>query len=454
MKDRLFDALRKGTADYADIRFEHEDATRICYRGREADEVSSSKVRGGIARACTRGGWGIATFDSLDDLARSLAEACASAARVGQDKTQLAEVPPEEVLAPATMQRDFRGVSLDEKLGLAQRYNDILLRTDPAIESTYVQYQDTFRAVHFANSRGTYFYHERPKVEIYLRAVARSGALVQQAYDAARSKTTYNAVLNLEMMAEQIARRAAALLAAPKCEGGTCTVLLDPVLGGVFAHEAFGHLSEADFVYENPRMRELMCIGRPMGVKQLNIVDDGTLGDYLGTHPVDDEGTPMRETYLVRDGVLAGRMHSLETAGKMGEPPTGNARAIDRRFPPIVRMTNTYVANGDQPVEQLLRGIDRGIYACDYIGGQTMAEQFTFSAAYGYRIENGRIGELLRDIVLTGNVFTTLNSIDGFGDDLRMVKRGGGCGKGGQMPLPVTFGSPHLRVRNVIVGGQ
>jgi TldD protein len=86
-------------------------------------------------------------------------------------------------------------------------------------------------------------------------------------------------------------------------------------------------------------------------------------------------------------------------------------------------------------------------------GGQTMMEQFTFSAAWGYRIENGRLGEMVRDVVLTGNVFETLKRIDGFGDDFMMIETGGGCGKGGQAPLPVTFGSPHLRIRDVVVGG-
>jgi TldD protein len=79
---------------------------------------------------------------------------------------------------------------------------------------------------------------------------------------------------------------------------------------------------------------------------------------------------------------------------------------------------------------------------------------FTFSAAYGYRIENGQVGELVRDVVLTGNVFQTLNNIDAFGNDGRIINAGGGCGKGGQSPLPVTFGSPHLRIREVVVGGQ
>jgi len=183
-------------------------------------------------------------------------------------------------------------------------------------------------------------------------------------------------------------------------------------------------------------------------------VDDGSIPGLSGTQAFDDEGTPTRKTHLIRNGVLAGHLHSLETAGKMGAAPTGNARAIGKGRPPIVRMTNTYIEGGKVPFADLLRGAGSGIYACDMVGGQTAMEMFTFSAAYGYRIEKGQVGPLVRDVVLTGNVFETLKAIDGFGDDFALIERGGGCGKGGQSPLPVSFGSPHIRIRNVVVGGR
>ncbi|KPK83475.1 MAG: hypothetical protein AMJ81_08220 [Phycisphaerae bacterium SM23_33] len=455
MKDRLFDVLKQAKADYAEVRFEHEDSTSITYRGREVEDVSASKLRGGIARACTRGGWGLATFDSLDDLEYSVAEACQCAALVGKEKTQLADTPVVDKVIPAKLERDFRGVSFDDKLALAAGYNDIILKADPAIETSRVGYADSFRTVHFASSRGTYYCEERPKVSVYYSGTAREGALVQRALDGVSSAVTYDEVARLEDKVLEVARRAAALLKAPQCPGGKFTVILDQELGGVFAHEAFGHLSEADFLHENPKMRELMHLGRKMGVKQLEIVDDGAMGQLIGTHAFDDEGTPTGRTHLIKEGVLVGHLHSLETAAKMGEKPTGNARTVNRTHPPIVRMTNTYIGNGELSFDELVGGVDKGIYACGLLGGQTMMEMFTFSAAYGYRIEGGRIGELVRDVVLTGNVFETLHAINGFGDDLKMVQKGaGGCGKGAQSPLPVTFGSPHLRVENVVIGGR
>jgi len=454
VKNRLVDALKKSTADYAEIRFETIDGNHLGFRGREMENMGSSRISGGIVRACTKGGWGQAVFDSPDGLEAQVAEACRCAALVGNEKTRLAELPPVQADVPAKLVRDFRGVPLDEKIALVSRYNEAIMGLHPSIESSHVGYGDRFRTVWFASTTGTCYMEERPRITLYLSATARRGDLVQNGFESASTVSDYSAMLGLEPTAIKAARRAVDLLDAPQAAGGPHTVILDPAMAGVFAHEAFGHLSEADFLYENDKMRELMHIGKKIGVPGLNIVDDGSIPGLSGTQAFDDEGTPTQKTYLIREGVLAGHLHSLETAGKMGARPTGNARAIGKGRPPIVRMTNTYIEGGKTPFTELIAGVDDGVYACDMVGGQTAMEMFTFSAAYGYRIEKGKIGPLMRDITLTGNVFETLQNIDGFGDDYKMIERGGGCGKGGQSPLPVTFGSPHIRIRNVVIGGH
>jgi TldD protein len=251
MIDRLTDALKRSTADYAEIRFEAEDWTTVAYRGEEVERASSGKMAGGIVRACTKGGWGVAVFDSPDDLPHQVAEACRAAELVGRETTQLAEVAPVEADRPAEMDRDFRGVSLDDKLRLVEQYNRILLETDPAIESTNVAYGDGFRTVWFVSTRGARFREERPQVKLSFSATARDGSLVERAHEGVSSAVTYDVVGGLAEDVAAVGKRAAALLKAPPCEGGTYTVVLDQALGGVFAHEAFGHLSEADFLYEN-----------------------------------------------------------------------------------------------------------------------------------------------------------------------------------------------------------
>lgn len=454
MLDRLREALKSSTADYAEIRFEYEDASWLAYRGRDLESSGVSSFAGGLVRACTRGGWSAITFDTLDNLGDCVAEACQCAALTGAESTQLAETPPLVMEIKAELDRDFRGIALDDKIKLIAGYNAILLDASPEIESTRVSYGDSYRTVYFANTLGTAFMEERPRAVCAFGATARKNGIVQNAYDSEGSTWSYNALTGLEARVQTLAERACALLKAPQAEGGRHTVVLNSLMAGVFVHEAFGHLSEADFLYENPRMREMMSLGRQVGPPFLNIIDDGRYEGGLGANRFDDEGTPTGKTYLVRAGELAGHLHSRETAAKMGEAPTGNARAIKRDRPPIVRMTNTYVDRGTDSVENLFAGIDRGIYACNAFGGNTGLEMFTFSAAYGYRIENGQRGELIRDVVLSGNIFETLQNIDGIADDLVMHNGAGGCGKGGQGPLPVGLGAPHLRIRDVVIGGK
>jgi len=151
---------------------------------------------------------------------------------------------------------------------------------------------------------------------------------------------------------------------------------------------------------------------------------------------------------------LIGRLHSRETAAAMGEAATGNARAISYRHPPIVRMTNTYIAAGQGTFEDLIRDIPLGVYACDAFGGQTFLENFSFTAAYGYLIRNGQLAELVKNVVLAGNLFQTLDHIERVAADFQWNQMGGGCGKGGQFPLPVTEGAPHVRIEEALIGGD
>jgi TldD protein len=218
-------------------------------------------------------------------------------------------------------------------------------------------------------------------------------------------------------------------------------------------HEAFGHLSEADFVYENERLRQIMTLGKKFGGETLNIVDSAVMPGLRGSYKYDDEGVPAGETYLIREGRLVGRLHSRETAAKMGEKPTGNARAVSYRYPPIVRMTNTYIEPGAASFEDMIADIKEGVYARNWYGGTTSMEMFTFSAGEAYMIRQGKLAEMVRPVVLTGNVFHTLHNIDAIGNDLEM-NQGGGCGKEEQAPLPVANGSPHIRIRQCLIGGR
>ncbi|NIV37423.1 MAG: hypothetical protein GWN58_50795, partial [Anaerolineae bacterium] len=348
-----------------------------------------------------------------------------------------------------------RSVSLQEKQALLQAYNELMLEYDDKIVSTRARYTDSFKEVTIASSQGTFIVEERPDITLLLGAMAREGdGNVQVAVESNGWAVGFEAAEGQEELAKAAARRALDLLKAKPVTGGVYTAVLDQKLAGVFMHEAFGHLCEADFISKNPTLQEVLKPGRKFGVDELNVVEEGYLPGLRGNYKYDDEGTPRTKTYLIRDGILEGFMHSRETAAKMGAEPKGNARAISYRYQPVVRMRNTYIDQGTVPFEEMIKDVEYGIYACNAFGGQTELEQFTFSAGHAYEIVDGKVGDMLRDVVLTGNIFDTLKNIDRIGDDLQMVSSAGGCGKGGQYPLGVTVGSPHIRIQNLTIGGR
>ncbi len=450
-RDMLAEALKGHDADYIEVRLEERRATGIRYRGRELEDVSQPNSSGGNVRALVKGGWGFVSFNDVSGLREKVKLAVRQAKLVGHDTSRFAPLTPAVDTVQEMTAKDSSKVSLADKMRLVEQYNDVVMGV-PKVESSVVAYSDRRRKVTFASSEGSYIEQMHSDVSMRVTAMARDGGDVQQAGLSLGSRGDFGQVERQHREVEEIARRAVELISAPKVKSGEYTVVLDPILAGVFTHEAFGHLSEADFTYENERMKEIMVLGRKFGGRHLNIVDGAAVPGLRGSFKYDDEGVPATKTYLIKEGVLVGRLHSRETAARMGEPITGNARAIDYQHPPIVRMTNTYIEPQKVTFEEMISEIKDGIYVRNWYGGTTSMEMFTFSAGEAYAIRNGRVAELLRPVVLTGNVFTTLQNIDAIGNDLEM-NQGGGCGKSGQSPLPVSNGSPHIRIRSCLVGG-
>jgi TldD protein len=451
MRDQIAEALKGQEAHYIEIRIEESEATNLRYRGRQLEEVARTSGLGGNVRALAGGGWGFASFNDLSHLKERVAAAVSHARHVGGEPVTLAEVEPHVDIVPAVAPNDPRLVPLAKKKGVLDQYVEIMLGVE-GVTSCWVSYDDASRKVYYANSQGAYLEQERVDINLGLAAMARDGGEVQQSTESLGSLGDFTFVEHLHQVAEDLGRKAVALLRAPKVTGGEFTVVLDPVLAGVFIHEAFGHLSEADHVYADARMRDLMHLGRRFGGAHLNVVDGAAIPGLRGSYKYDDEGTPATRTYLIREGVLVGRLHSRETAARMGEAPSGNARAMSHTFPPIVRMTNTLIEPGNATLKDMIADIPEGVYARNWNGGMTSMEMFTFSAGEAFMIRNGQVAELLRPVMLSGNLFTTLANLDMVGNDLDM-NQGGGCGKAGQGPLPVSNGSPHLRIQKCLVGG-
>lgn len=231
---------------------------------------------------------------------------------------------------------------------------------------------------------------------------------------------------------------------------GKYPVVLSPETAGVFAHESFGHKSEADFMIGDKTMMKEWEIGKKVGSDILSIVDDGNLSGS-GFVPFDDEGTKANETYLIKNGVLTGRLHSSVTAASLNEDLTGNARAITFEYEPIVRMTSTYIKPGEKTFKEIIKDIDKGVYIESFNHGSGMST-FTIAPRKAFMIRDGAIAEPVKISVISGNVFETLNLIEDVTEEYRLRDMvGGGCGKMEQFPLSVSFGGPFVKVKTMNV---
>ncbi len=444
----------RSRVDFLTIRLEEAEGTDILLRGDKIETLSEGLSVGGQVRACHKGGWGFASFNQLAGLEDQVEAAIAAARLVGDEETILAAVDPVQSshIHPLSGTNP-RQVSLAEKKALCDRYGDILRATSDQITTISVRYGDSTQRILLVTSEGTLLEQSWADMEMRFAATARNGDTVQTGRETTGSRKAYEDLTGLDEQVRSAAERAVNALKLPPVQGNTYTVVIDPILTGLFVHEAFGHLSEADMAYENPDLLEVMSLGRQFGPPDLQIFDGAAVPGHRGSYAYDDEGTPATVTQLIQDGQLVGRLHSRETAGKLGEAPTGNARCLNYHYSPIVRMTNTWIERGKTPVTDLFGDIQQGVYARNWLGGMTNGEMFTFTAGEAWMIRDGKVAEPVRDVTLSGNAFKTLADIEAIGDDF-FWDESGGCGKGGQSGLPVGCGGPSLRIRNVVVGGE
>ena len=227
---------------------------------------------------------------------------------------------------------------------------------------------------------------------------------------------------------------------------GEYVCVLSPSVTSVFTHESFGHKSEADFMLNDKTLRDEWTMGKQVANPKVSIVDEGD-SMYHGYCPYDDEGNKKKSVWLIKDGILSGRLHDAKSAAILGEEPTGNARAQDSDNAPLVRMTNTYMLAGPDKPEEIIKSVKDGIYVYDWNYG-TGNSTFTIKPQKCYRIRDGKLCEPLLVNVVTGSVFQTLFDIDMVGDDLQFFS--GTCGKGGQSVLTAT-GGPTIRVKKLTI---
>ena len=243
-------------------------------------------------------------------------------------------------------------------------------------------------------------------------------------------------------------------LEAEAAPAGVMDVVLGPGWPGILLHEAIGHGLEGDFNRKgSSAFAGLM--GTQIAASGVTVLDDGTLPDRRGSISIDDEGTPSARNVLIEDGILVGYMQDRQNARLMGVAPTGNGRRQSYAHQPMPRMTNTYMLGGDTAPGDIVAGLEDGIYAVGFGGGQVDITngKFVFSCTEAYRVRNGVVGAPVKGATLIGDGATALKQIRAIGNDPALDPGMGNCGKAGQW-VPVGVGQPTLHIGGLTVGGS
>ena len=445
-------ALLNG-GEFADIYFEEGSATTVsCEDGRIERVIAGSDRGVGIrviadlrtAYAYTND----VTEKALLDLAETVSRAVRGKTFCGAIDLRNRQLGPGfPILEPPG------GVPLEQRVALVQEADRAARSLDSRVRQVSVTYRDGSSRAQIANSLGDFVETNRTGVVFAVQVIAADDGVMQTGYE------PVGGFCGLEILrrhppveiAEAAARRSLLMLGARKAPGGAMPVVLSAEAGGTMVHEAIGHGLEGDLVEAGVSMYTGKA-GTRVASPLVTVIDDATIPNARGSFSFDDEGVPAQKTVLVEDGILKGYLYDRLSAMKGGTLSTGNGRRESYAAKPIVRMTNTLIAPGQTPPEEVIREATRGLLVRKMGGGQvnTVTGDFVFEVTEGYLIENGQVTEPVRGATLTGNGSAVLQNVVRVGSDLGFGI--GTCGKDGQ-GVPVADAQPTLLISEITVGG-
>lgn len=349
-----------------------------------------------------------------------------------------------------------QGVAAARKAELLRECDERARTAGAEVVQVSVGYMEERRLVEVFNSDGLAAADDRTRVRLSAQVVARrngaSGPRVETGTDTRGGHAGFELLSgDPGAVAESAARKALTLLDAVDAPSGRLPVVVGNGFGGVLLHEAVGHGLEADAVQKRASVYAGK-LGQQLAAPSVTAYDDGRRTGEWGSDGIDDEGTPTRRTTVIEDGCLTSYLYDLVRARADGVESTGNGRRQSFRHLPVPRMTNTYFAPGEATPEELIAGVQRGLYAVSFGGGQVepATGDFVFGVSEGYLIEGGRVTAPVRGATLVGNGLEALRAVDGIAGDLRIAT--GYCGKAGQT-VPAGVGQPHVRLAELTVGG-
>jgi TldD protein len=460
MFELLNEALR-ASPHWCELRFHRRVTTSVVVDKGELRSAKVDKYGGVGVRVLFGGAWGFSSTSTLkaDPIRKAIEEAASIAefmASAKKEKVHLAPSSPAVGEYVFTPEDPLDAHSIEEKIALVRKTDEDVRSKSPLIVTSGSSYTEYVNEKYIVNSDGVKCHLMDTRPEFRVRAVAsKDGRLAngRKSIGVLGGWTDLFSKGTPEELADKAAKLAIDQLDAPYPEGGVFTVVLDPEIVGLLCHEAIGHTVEADFVLSGSAVSGKL--GRELASPLVTMCDSGRSEISplaSGSIAVDDEGTAAGRTVIIENGVLKSFLHNRETAALFNVEPTGNARAWEYDNAPIIRMRNTYLEPGESAVEDMLSGIKDGYYLKGAGGGQADANaEFMFAALEAHRVKDGKVGELVREVTISGQAFEVLKSVDAVGDDFKWAMGSGHCGKG--QPAKVDGGGPSIRCR-VSIGGK
>ena len=458
---RLMDIARGRGIEFADVRMRRSAGTAVFVQDGRVEQTSSGTSTTAGIRALADGAWGFACVESLDlnALQDALDAATHAAREIAAGATRKVEVA-----RPGVIDRENddvisfqpRAASLELKAArLVKLEQDGIDAVKPgAIVNSAISYADGEATEVVANTFGTVVSQHHARATCACTMVARDGDSTESWTEKIGLPNSTDLLSNLEPdeFSVKAAREALAQTRAAPAPGGVMPVIFDPSITGLLVHECLGHSAEADLVLRGHSILDGR-IGDRIASELVTIVDDPTLALAWGGYRYDSEGVPAERVTLIEAGVLVSWLESLETASRTGRAPNGHGRSEGALARPIPRMSNTFLASGEHDIDEMIRGVERGVLVAHGESGYAMSErgQYSCSANRGWRIEHGALGEPVRHVSVSGDILETLSTIDRVSSDFQLCDPGY-CGKDGQ-EVPVDNGGPYVRVQGILVGG-
>ncbi len=355
------------------------------------------------------------------------------------------------------MDRDpIDSISPDQKVSLLKKVDEMARKKDPRVTQVIATLAGEYNTILIAGIDGTFTADIRPLVRLNVSVIVEADGKRERGTAGGGGRFGYEYFLNDELLqsyVDEAIDQALINLDAVPAPAGSTTVVLGPGWPGILLHEAIGHGLEGDFNRKGTSAFSNR-IGERIATDEVTVVDDGTIANRRGSLTVDDEGVPTKCTTLIENGILKNYMQDKHNARLMGMEPTGNGRRESYAHLPMPRMTNTYMLAGKHEPEEIIKSVDRGVYATQFGGGQVDITngKFVFSASQAWLIEKGKITAPIKGATLIGNGPDVLTRVSMVGNDLELDSGIGTCGKDGQS-VPVGVGQPTIRIEDLTVGG-